>query len=121
MGFKDWVADAPLAMISGDDGSFTLRKDRVEYLGKGKVKKEQAPLKGLEVHLESGEELQSRVTMTRLVALGIFAFAAKKKSGGEKYLTVEGPETYWTVEIPRKKVGDAMKFVQAVKTQVKAL
>ena len=41
------------------------------------------------VEVEDGEAAQARVTATRLVALGIFALAAKKKSGGDKWLMIE--------------------------------
>ena len=40
------------------------------------------------VEVEDGEAAQARVTATRLVALGIFALAAKKKSGGDKWLMI---------------------------------
>lgn len=116
MGFKDWVADAPLGMFAGSDGSFTLRKDRIEH--KAGFKTETVPLSEVTgVHLESGSELESRITATRLVALGVFALAVKKKKGGEKFLTIEGPETYWVVEVPRKKISEAMKFVGKVEGQ----
>lgn len=116
MGFKDWVADAPLGMFAGSDGSFTLRKDRIEH--KAGFKTETVPLSEVTgVHLESGSELESRITATRLVALGVFALAVKKKKGGEKFLTIESPETYWVVEVPRKKISEAMKFVGKVEGQ----
>ena len=63
------------------------------------------------VSLEDGEELQSRVTATRLLVLWVFAFAAKKKTGGNKFITVEGEDFLWALEVGRKKVSDAQKFV----------
>ena len=63
--------------------------------------------------------MQSRVTATRVALLGAFALAAKKKSGGTKFLTVEGPEFMWGAEVDRKSIKDAQKFMVAVNNQVK--
>jgi hypothetical protein len=71
------------------------------------------------VHLESGSELESRVTMTRLVALGLLAFAVKKKRGGERFLTIESRDAFWSLEVPRKGVRDAARFRGAVEDQVR--
>ena len=46
------------------------------------------------VEVEDGEAAQARVTATRLVALGILAFAAKKRSGGDKWLMIETKRRY---------------------------
>lgn len=114
MGFKDWVADAPVGVF----GEVTLRKNRIQKTqGFGK---EEFPLTGVVARVEDGEALQKRVTMTRLVALGVFALAAQKKSGGESFLTIEGPEFFWTIEVDRKKKNDAMKFVGKIAATVKA-
>lgn len=69
--------------FSAKDGALHLYPDRLEKKGGGSV--ETLPLSQLEgVRLEDGEELSSRVTMTRLVTLGVFALAAKKKTGGRE-------------------------------------
>lgn len=44
------------------------------------------------VAVESPEQAQSRVTVTRLLATGIFAFALKKKGKQTSYVTVETSE-----------------------------
>ena len=55
--------------FSAKDGALHLYPDRLEKKGGGSV--ETLPLSQLEgVRLEDGEELSSRVTMTRLVTLG---------------------------------------------------
>jgi len=96
--------------FSAKDGALHLYPDRLEKKGGGSV--EALPLSQLEgVRLEDGEELSSRVTMTRLVTLGVFALAAKKKAGGEKFLTIESPDIFWTIEVPRKNVGAAQRFI----------
>lgn len=121
MGLKDWfkdqreqaLADPIVTTFNGGDRPLALYTHSIRSGG------ETIPLTEVELHLESGEELQSRVTVTRLLALHIFAFALKKKRGGEKYLTIESPDQFITIEIPRKKVGDAVKFMGAVHAQAK--
>lgn len=71
------------------------------------------------IALEDGEELQSRVTATRLLTLGVFAFAFKKKTGGNKFITVEGENFLWALEVGRKKIGDAQKFVMKARQLMK--
>lgn len=41
------------------------------------------------VHVETQEEVQSRVTATRLIFTGLLAFAWKKRSGGSIIVTIE--------------------------------
>lgn len=101
--------------VSSSEFGFKLNKDSIK---KGIETK---PLKNVIARIETGSELQTRVTMTRLVALGVFAFAAKKKKGGEKYLTIEGPDFVWTAEIKRdrKDINKAMNFVSQINTNSK--
>lgn len=91
----------------------TLYRDRIE---RGT---ETHPLDGVTARVESGSDLEKRVTATRLVALGVFAFAAKKKSGGEAFLTVEGPGFFWTIEVDRKKRAQAQAFAAKVNDQAR--
>lgn len=72
------------------------------------------PVRGVRADVEQGSALESRVTLTRLLAIGIFAFAFKKKRGGEKYLTVEGPDFAWMAKVDRKHIPDAMKFATKI-------
>ena len=57
--------------------------------------KETHPLIGVSARVENGSDIEKRVTFTRLLLLGIFAFAMQKKKGGEKYLCIEGPDFAW--------------------------
>ena len=42
------------------------------------------------IHYETAEQISRRITATRLLTLGVFAFAfKKKKKDSEKYLTIE--------------------------------
>ena len=115
MGFKDWVEDAPVATF----GNVTLRKYRIQKLDG--FKKEEHPLDGVTVRVESGSEIDSRITATRLIALGVFALAAKKKTGGEAYLTIEGTDFMWVIDVDRKKKPDAIKFAHTFTSHIKTL
>lgn len=72
------------------------------------------------IEVEDGEAAQARVTATRLVALGIFAFAAKKKSGGDKWLMIETRRALLTLHFERKAVDGLMRFVAHTRAAVKA-
>lgn len=75
------------------------------------------PLDGATMTLESGSELSSRITATRLVALGIFAIAAKKKTGGEQWLTIENGDELLSVEVPHGKSRDVHAFMARARQQ----
>lgn len=83
-------------------------------------KNQRVGLSGVTARVEAGSDLERRVTATRLVAMGVFAFGAKKKSGGESWLTIEGPETFWTVEVPRGDERKAREFAAKVNQYAKA-
>ena len=51
----------------------------------------------------------------------MFALAAKKKTGGEKFLTIESPDIFWTIEVPRKNVGAAQRFIGDIEQQRRRL
>jgi len=93
----------------------TLYRDRIT---KGA---ESQPLDNITARIESGSELEKRVTLTRFVALGALSLLAKKRTGGESYLTIEGPEFFWTIEVDRKQRPAAQAFAarlnQAARTR----
>lgn len=72
------------------------------------------------VEVEDGEAMQARVTATRLITLGILAFAAKKKSGGDKWLMIETRNALLTLHFERKTVDGLMRFVAHTRAAVKA-
>ncbi|WP_051480366.1 hypothetical protein [Cellulomonas sp. KRMCY2] len=113
MGLKEWAAKAPMATFGFKD-QIVLYRDRVQH------GKDEFPLTGVSARVEAGSEIQQRVTATRLLAIGIFALAAKKKSGGESYLTVEGPDFFWTLEVDRKEQAKAREFAAKVNNQVRS-
>lgn len=64
--------------------------------------------------VEDGSAVQDRITATRIMLVGVFALAWKKKRGGEKWLTIAGPNFFWLAEVGRKQISDAMRFAAAV-------
>lgn len=51
------------------------------------------PVQGAKATIETAGEVESRFTATRLLALGVFALAFKKKKDNrELWLTIEGPD-----------------------------
>lgn len=109
MGIKEWAAKAPVATF----GLMQVYKDKVKNLDP--KQKGEYPLSGVTVSVESGEELRKRVTLTRFATMGLFSLAAKKKSGGESYLLVEGPGFAWTMEVKRGDQAKAQKFAAAIR------
>lgn len=115
MGLKEWAAKAPVATY----GMLTLYKDKVRCL-EAKQKGEY-PLTGVTSVVESGEALSKRVTLTRFAAFGLISLAMKKKSGGESYLLIEGPEFAWTFEVKRGDQARAQAFAAKVRSAAKAM
>lgn len=101
--------------LVGADGVVTLYRDRVDVKMKGRLRTTRVPYASItRVSLEDGEALSTRVTATRVLALGVFALAAKKRVGGTKFLTIESDEVFVTVEVPRKKVNEARKVAAMI-------
>lgn len=110
MGFKDLFA-APVAVY----GMLTLYPDQIRSLDS--KQKGTYPIDGVSASIESGEALSKRVTLTRFAAMGLLSLAAKKKSGGESYLLIEGPDFAWSFEVKRGDQGKARAFAAAVRSQ----
>ena len=82
---------------------------------------ERVGLSGVGAQVETGSALEKRVTATRLVAMGgVGGLLFKKKSGGESWLTIEGPDVFWTVEVPRGEEQKARNFAAKVNEAAKA-
>lgn len=110
MGFKEWAANTPTATY----GLVQLYADKVKCLDP--KQKGEYPLEGVTVEMGTGEALSKRVTLTRFAAFGLLSLAAKKKSGGESYLLIQGPGFAWTFEVKRGDQAKAQKFVAAVRS-----
>ena len=108
---KEKAAAGPVATFGPVTlyGSGEVGRVRDKGVGHDRV-----PVVGVSARVESGSELEKRVTATRLVAMGVFAFGAKKKRGGESWLTVEGPDVFWTVEVDRGGERKAREFAVKV-------
>lgn len=110
MGLRSWAAKAPIAHL--DD--VYLYPDRVKRLGK---EKGEFALAGVQASVESVGELQRRVTVTRMALTGPFAFALKKKRDErDLFLTIEGPDFQWVIEVDPKKGADARQFAAKINT-----
>ena len=106
MGLKEWAAQAD---YTGVFEGVTLKADSIKY------KRDGGPITGAVARVETASDIRSRVTATRLLAIGVFAFAAKKKTG-HVYLTVEHPDYTFMVEVPVKKETKAREFATKINT-----
>lgn len=91
--------------FKGDDGTTLVLTDTT-ISSKG----ETHSLAGVHAHIEDGSAVGSRVTATRLLLLGVFALAAKKRTGGEKYLIVEGDDFAYAAMVKQEHIGRAIRF-----------
>lgn len=67
----------------------------------------EGPIPG--THASVDAQVSSRITATRLVAIGVFAFAARKKTGAV-YLSVDNPQLASVVECPQDDNAKARQF-----------
>lgn len=66
------------------------------------------PLAGLSAQVEDSGTLNRRITATRLLTIGVFALAARKKQDDrEVFLTIEGPNTAILETVSLKQAKDA--------------
>ena len=107
--------------MMGSNGSFRIDGDKIIYNGSEAEGDQVRLIVNASARVESGEDLKQRVTATRLFFLGVFAFAFKKSTGGEKFLTIEGDDFFWAVEIPNESANQAMRFAAKVNSIAKAL
>jgi hypothetical protein len=79
-------------------------------------------LAGARATVETAGDIDRRITATRLILTGPFAFGLrKKKDKRELYLTVEGGDFAFVVEVNPKKGADARKFAAMVNVAAKKL
>lgn len=108
----------PSAQFKGNDGTLQLYPDGVDHLAG--LKKATIPMATIQsVAIEEGADLEARITATRLVLIGVFALAFRKRKGGEKYLTIESDDAFTVVQVDRKSIAQAQKFAAAVRTATK--
>lgn len=119
MGFKERIKDAAGSVPIAKFENVTLYQDRVTR--GGALSPETHPLSGVACSIETGSQLDKRLTVTRLALLGPAAVFVKKSKGGESYLTIEGPDFVWLVKINRSERAQrkAREFAAKVAAQVK--
>jgi hypothetical protein len=71
----------------------------------------QGPLSGTTASVDA--QVSSRITMTRLVAIGVFALAAQKKTGSV-YLSIDSPALASVIECPAEDNTRARQFAVAI-------
>lgn len=114
---RRWAA-APSATFSGTDGALRLYTDGVDHVHDFTTTT--IPLGTIQgVTVEDGADLEARITATRLVLIGVFALALRKRRGGEKFLVLESTDTVAVVEVSRRDVAKAQRFAAAVRTAAK--
>lgn len=85
-----------------------------------RYKEEGGPVAGARASVETAGDIDRRVTVTRLVLTGPFAFALrKKKDKRQLFLLVEGEGFGFVVEVNPKKVAEAHKFALKVNLAAK--
>lgn len=100
--------------FKGDDGTV------IELFEKGiSCNREKHDICGVRATVEDGSALESRVTLTRLLLIGVFAVAFKKKKGGERYLTIEGDDFACISLVNRKRIKEAINFATMINNQAK--
>lgn len=78
-------------------------------------KKTRYPVAGAEARVESVGDIQRRITATRMLTTGVFAFAFKKKiDERELYLSVSGDSFEFVVSLDPKRGAEARMFAAQV-------
>jgi hypothetical protein len=72
-----------------------------------------------DTHTSVDAQISSRITATRLLAIGVFAFAAKKKTG-MVFLSIDNPAFASVVECPQDDSAKAHKFAVTVMNAARA-
>ena len=78
-------------------------------------------VKGAHATVETSGDIEKRITATRLVTTGVFALALrKKKDNRELFLTVEGEDFAFVVEIDANKQKEARQLAAKINTAARA-
>ena len=104
--------------IRGTNGTLDLKDGQLTFTEAGKAP-ETRNVKGAKATVETGEQLNERVTLTRIALVGIFAWGMKKRSGGERYIVIEGEDFAWALEVTSEQANDAIKFATLVNSASK--
>lgn len=105
LGIQNAKQDKADGVVATFAGLRLTPTELIEGYGKDAIRH---PVAGLTARVEDSGALNRRITATRIVAIGVFALAAKKKQDDrEVYLTIEGPTTGILKTVEMKKNKDA--------------
>lgn len=96
------------AQFKTKDGKVTVFDDG--SVGVPKRARVIPPADILDIVVEDGEAASRRVTVGRVLAIGVFALAAKKKVNATKFLIVETVDDAFVVELDIKRYSEARSF-----------
>lgn len=96
-----------------------FKGETVQHL---KDKSAQGPMKGATASVQTEGEIRDRFTATRILMLGVFALAFKKKtSDKDVFVVIEGPGYVITSHVPNKKESDARQFARDFNAYVRGM
>lgn len=96
------------AQFKAKDGKITVYSDG--SVGVPKRMRVIPPTDVVDIVVEDGEAASKRVTVGRVLAIGVLALAAKKKVAATKYLIVETVDDAHVVELDIKRYREARAF-----------
>lgn len=96
------------AQFKANDGKITVYSDG--SVGVPKRMRVIPPTDVVDIVVEDGEAASKRVTVGRVLAIGVLALAAKKKVAATKFLIVETVDDAHVVELDVKRYGEARSF-----------
>lgn len=96
------------AQFKANDGKITVYSDG--SVGVPKRMRVIPPTDVVDIVVEDGEAASKRVTVGRVLAIGVLALAAKKKVSATKFLIVETVDDAHVVELNVKRYGEARSF-----------
>lgn len=96
------------AQFKAKDGKITVYSDG--SVGVPKRMRVIPPTDVVDIVVENGEAASKRVTVGRVLAIGVLALAAKKKVAATKYLIVETVDDAHVVELDIKRYREARAF-----------
>ncbi len=96
------------AQFKAKDGKITVYSDG--SVGVPKRMRVIPPTDVVDIVVEDGEAASKRVTVGRVLAIGVLALAAKKKVAATKYLIVETVDDAHVVELEIKRYREARAF-----------
>lgn len=105
------------AQFKANDGKITVYSDG--SVGVPKRMRVIPPTDVVDIVVEDGEAASKRVTVGRVLAIGVLALAAKKKVAATKFLIVETVDDAHVVELDVKRYGEARSFAAKAMTIVR--